>query len=72
MNILLKPLIPELEAVGLPWRAERGKRHIKIFVAGHLVGVVPTRGVRLDWDNRRAFYNVRAQIRRTGRLVNEH
>lgn len=53
----------DLEATGLPYTIETGSRHRKIKILGHLVGILPMKGVDNRGD-RRAYLNVRAQIRR--------
>lgn len=58
------PLIPELEASGLPWRADMGARHIKIFICNRLVASVPRKPRYRNQTSNRAFLNVRSQIRR--------
>lgn len=53
----------ELDACGLPWRIERGKRHQKIVVADKFVGILPLNAVS-DIPGTRSSLNIRAQIRR--------
>lgn len=55
------PTVLALEETGLPWEIEPGRGHMKIKLAGHLVGV--TRQNKAG-NNRRAEKNVIAQIRR--------
>lgn len=69
MNALIKPLVPELNATGLPWEAIKGGHHLKIFIANRLVASVPMKGSAKDTSNNRAFLNVRAQIRRAARQL---
>lgn len=51
-----------LDATNKAWSAERGGRHIKIILAGRLVGIYPFAG-GTDAD-RRLDLNVIARIRR--------
>lgn len=55
------PTIVALETTGLPWEIEDGHGHMKIKLAGHLVGVM--RRNKAGAHNR-AEKNVIAQIRR--------
>jgi hypothetical protein len=55
-----------LNATGKPWRAERGSRHIKLFVDDHLIGILPQDGKVRESENW-AGKNLLAQIRRAGR-----
>jgi hypothetical protein len=50
-----------LEATGLPYAIEQGARHLKIKVAGRLVGIAPR---RLSGECRHSELNVVSQIRR--------
>lgn len=62
---LPRDIVSELESTGLPWRAERGSKHIKLFVADRLTGILPRRVKSVEG---RGHKNVCAQIRRAGRL----
>lgn len=53
----------DLDATGLPYVLERGTRHLKIKLCGHLVGIIPMKG-RDNPGDKRTYYNVRSQIRR--------
>lgn len=55
------PTILALEATGLPWEIEDGHGHVKIKLAGHLVGVMRRNKAGA---HKRAEQNVIAQIRR--------
>lgn len=55
------PTVLALEATGLPWEIEPGRGHMKVKLAGHLVGVMRQNKAG---GNRRAEQNVIAQIRR--------
>lgn len=61
----LKRLDPEirsvLEASGLPWRLEYGKRHTKLYVGGHMIQTFPR---DLQVNNWTAALNARANVRR--------
>lgn len=50
-----------LEATGLPWEIEDGHGHVKIKLAGHLVGVMRRNKAG---HNKRAEMNVVSQIKR--------
>ena len=58
-----KQIRADLDATGLPYALERGTRHLKIKLMGHLVGIIPMKG-RDNVGDRRTYLNVRAQIRR--------
>jgi hypothetical protein len=58
-----KQIRADLDATGLPYALERGSRHLKIKLMGHLVGIIPMKG-RDNVGDRRTYLNVRAQIRR--------
>lgn len=60
----LRIIEDDLAATGLPYSLEQGGRHLKIKLAGRLVGVMPRDG---GHDNDRAAKNVRASIRRAAR-----
>ena len=54
-------VVKTLEETGLPWGIEQGRGHLKIKLAGHLVGVMTAGSKPADT---RAEKNVIAQIRR--------
>ena len=58
----------ELEGSGLDWDATMGGRHIKLTVAGRMVGIVPI-GSRQNPGGSRAMLNVLAQVKRGFRAV---
>ena len=53
-----------LEATGLPYDFEPGGHHMKIKLAGRLVGILPMAGG--TETDRRTVLNVVSQIRRQG------
>lgn len=53
----------DLEATGLPYVLEQGSRHVKVKLAGYLVGVLPMND-RNSASHERAYLNIRSQIRR--------
>lgn len=55
-----------LDETGLPYTIEEGTRHLKIKVAGHLVGVLPH---KIRNQGGRGQRNVIAQIRRAGNAI---
>lgn len=55
-------LLEVLEDSGLDWSIEAGGKHFKIYVEGHLAGILP-RGHHSSRD-KRALLNTRSQIRR--------
>lgn len=55
-----------LAATGIPWRAERGARHIKLFLGSRLIGILPHNG-KFKESEPWAGKNLLAQIRRAGR-----
>lgn len=61
-NKHLRALLPDILGTGLPWRAEAGTKHIKVFLRDRLCLVV-SRG-RKSHPEPRAFLNDRAAIRR--------
>ncbi len=54
----------ELKKTGLTWEIVPGGRGRQIRMCGHLVGVIPNSTKK---DDKRAFLNVRAQIRRAAK-----
>lgn len=57
-----------LEATGLPWEIEDGHGHVKIKLAGHLVGVMRRNKAGA---HKRAELNVVSQIRRKAAELKE-
>lgn len=57
----------ELDSCGQPYNIKQGARHHKIFVNGIFCGIFPMAGDRRG----RAALNVRAQIRRAVKGINE-
>ena len=53
----------DLDVTGLPYSIERGTRHLKIKLAGYLVGILPMKG-RDNVGDKRTYFNLRSQIRR--------
>ncbi len=53
----------ELDKTGLPYEIEQGKRHLKIKVAGRLVGILPRDG-KTSGGDQRSMKNLVSQIRR--------
>lgn len=60
----------DLEAAGLPYAVERGSRHLKIKLCGHLVGIIPMKG-KDNPGNKRTYLNVRSQIRRKAKELSD-
>jgi hypothetical protein len=58
-------VIAALDETGLPWTVDQDGGHLKIRLAGRLVGVMSA-GSKDD-ERGRAFMNVIAQIRRAAR-----
>jgi hypothetical protein len=59
-----------LDASGLPWRIDNGKRHYKIMVNERLVGILPKgRNLHRKSHNARPRQNTLAQIRRVIRRM---
>lgn len=56
----------ELEACGLPWTVDKGKKHHKIRVAGRMVGILPLNG-KVQTSNKTPIKNTVAQIRRAAK-----
>jgi hypothetical protein len=56
------PIQQALTDTGLPYRIDKGTKHLKIFVDNHMVGILPLNG----GDERgRGQLNIIAQIRRS-------
>lgn len=54
-----------LKATGLPYAFEPGKKHLKIKLDGHMVGILPLKGLAGSNEGaRRATLNTVSQIRR--------
>lgn len=64
-NSHLRELLPEIEATGLPWRAEPGGKHIKVYLRDKLALVI-SRGKK-RCPNQRMLLNDRAAIRRAAK-----
>lgn len=62
MKFVPREIKTELEACGIPFRLEMGRRHIKIFIGPKFAGILPSSGT--SESNRRATLNIRAQVRR--------
>lgn len=58
----------ELDSTGLPYELKMGGRHIKIVLAGRMVGILP----KVDGKDAhsRAIKNTIAQIRRAQKEIN--
>lgn len=64
-------VLAEIQMAGLPWRLERGGRHIKLIVGERLAGILPYSGkAQAQSADRRAELNMRAQVRRIIKEVN--
>lgn len=66
-NKHLRELLPDIEGTGLPWRAEPGKKHIKLYLRDKLCLVI-SHG-RRSIPNSRALMNDRAAIRRAAKVL---
>lgn len=64
-NKHLRNLLPDIESTGLPWRAEPGKKHIKLYLRDTLCLVI-SHG-RKSPPNSRTLLNDRAVIRRAAK-----
>lgn len=64
-NKHLRELMPEIIGTGLPWRAEPGSKHIKVYLRDKLCLVI-SRG-RKSHPNSRTLLNDRASIRRAAK-----
>lgn len=62
-TIVPKPIRDELEATGLPWAAEMGKKHVKVRLNGRIVLVTSKSGATSPRD----IQNGIATIRRAAR-----
>lgn len=62
MKRVPRELVAEIEASGVPWHIEQGKRHLKIFVGNRLCGILPRAGS--NERDQRTSLNIRAQVRR--------
>lgn len=63
----LRELRPHLDATGLPWRVEQGKKHIKLLIDGRLATVISrsTHGP----DSGRIVQNTLSTIQRAARAA---
>jgi len=66
MPVLCKQIRRELDATGLAWRIEEGKRHIKVFMQERMIMVLP-RGDKAQQTGDHKLKNDIAQIRRAAR-----
>ena len=66
-------VLRELELTQLPFEFEMGKRHIKIRLDGHFVGILPkgSNATSEAYGQRWAMANSLAQIRRMARKLKE-
>lgn len=62
-------IIAEIEAAGVPYVLEDGGKHIKIRIAGRMVGIYPKGKHARSTADHRAMLNLRAQVRRVIREV---
>ena len=62
MNHIPPEVTAALEALTVPYEVRKGGKHVKLYVSGHLVGVLPFGPVK-DRDVR-TLKNTLAQIRR--------
>ena len=54
-----------LDASGVPWQLKQGGRHVKVYVNGRFVAILPNGGTRSSAENPgRAHLNIRAAIKR--------
>lgn len=60
-----------LEATGLPWSLEPGKKHQHIRLAGRLVGILPHKSRKTDFLSTRANANIVSQIRHMAAQLKE-
>ena len=67
MRRVPKEIEYELNATGLPWDVELGGKHVKIKLAGRLVGILPLNGRNIQQTNSVPMKNTIAQIRRAAR-----
>ncbi len=61
-------LLSELEASGIPWELEKGKKHYKLRVGGRMAGILPLNG-RIQTANAGPLKNTIAQVRRVIRDI---
>lgn len=61
-------LLSELEASGIPWELEKGKKHYKLRVGGRMAGILPLNG-RIQTTNAVPLKNTIAQVRRAIRDI---
>jgi len=67
MRRVPKEIEYELNTTGLPWGVELGGKHVKIKLAGRLVGILPLNGRNIQQTNSVPMKNTIAQIRRAAR-----
>lgn len=59
----LPPILLEaLEASGLDWTIDTGSKHLKIYIEGHLAGILPHG--KASSKDKRTVLNTRSQIRK--------
>lgn len=63
---LVQDELDELTEKGIPWSVEKGAKHLKLVVAGRLIGIF-SRG-KNDRDDR-TIKNLRSSVRRAAREV---
>lgn len=65
MSDLRRDVEAWLRETGLPWAIDSGARHMKVRLAGKLVGIFPQNGKA--GNATRARLNIHAQIRRAAK-----
>ena len=63
-----KEICDALEATGLGWTSENGKKHVKLYLGGHLIGVLPHSKGK---SNSAAQRQVKNMVRRIARASEE-
>lgn len=65
-NDISRAITDALEATGLPWAIEHGRKHRKVLVCGRLAGILPTYLSKggSNPDTGRSTKNLVSQIRR--------
>lgn len=64
-----KRIEQELNATGLPWSLQNGRKHQQIRLSGKLIGILPHG--KESSANPRSTLNLRAQIRRASKELKD-
>lgn len=59
-----KEIYEALDNTGLPWERVNGKKHVKVYLSGHLIGILPHGKASSATSSGRATKNFLSRIRK--------